>query len=191
MFPNYDIDKINHCFNCQQHYECQFSWCPKLKRKINNIINHSHYCSLPLKDCQFCQLLIPLTIFTNEFSHQYYFNDEDPVKQIDRSFFILGQRYRDDTLNNHCLKCNQDSCILKKYQQQLPKISINCKVLLILLYKIVENPKIKKQLKQLYNLFKKEKISKQDISFKLKKFISIDQFRMVIDFMFPGFSRRN
>lgn len=190
MFEDNIFLKINHCFNCQEHYECQSSWCPKLKRKINNIINHSNYCSLPLKDCQFCQLLIPLTIFTNEFSQQYYFNNEDPVKQIDRSFFILGRRYRDDTLDNHCSKCNKSDCILKTYQQQLPILSINYFVLLILLYKIVDKPKSKHQIKQLYNLFKKEKINKQNINCRLKNLITSDQLRIVIDYMFPGFSIR-
>ena len=188
MFEDNIFLKINHCFNCQEHYECQSSWCFNLKRKIDNIIHHSKYCYLPIKKCQSCQLLLLLTTLSNSYSCQYYFNEQNSLKQIDRSFFVLGRRYRDDILDNHCSKCNQDSCILKTYQQQLPKLSINYFVLLILLYKMVDKPEIKKQLKQLYNLFKKEKITKQNINCRLKKIITSDQLRMAVDFMFPGFS---
>ena len=80
---------------------------------------------------------------------------EDVFKQIDRTFFLTDRKYRDDILHNHCLKCNQSNCILKRYIQQIPKLSINYFVILILLYKIVEKQEIKNQLTQLYNLFKK------------------------------------
>ena len=186
MFEDNIFLKINHCFNCQEHYECQSSWCFKLKRKINNIIHHSKYCYLPLKNCQSCQLLISLTIFSNNYSCQYYFNEQDPINKIDKMFFLLGRKYRNDSLYNHCSKCNQDSCILKTYQQQLPTLSINYFVLLILLYKMVDKPKYKSQIDNLYLLLKKKKINKQALNNKLKKIITSDQLRMAVDFMFPG-----
>lgn len=158
IFEDNIVFKTNHCHNCYKVSECQFSWCPILKNKINNLFKHSNSCYLSIKECQTCQLLIPLTIFSNNYSCQYYFNEQDPIKKIDKMFFLLGRKYRNDSLYNHCSVCKEPDCILKKYQQQLPKLSINYSVLLDLLYKIIDKQKYKSQIDNLYLLLKKKRL---------------------------------